>query len=506
MAVVRGGAVVFARGYGLADLEHGVPVTPETVFYTGSVSKQFTAFAVALLADQGRVALDADVRTYIPELDLDRPVTVRQMVHHTSGLRDSFGLLALAGVRDGDLVTQEVTRDLVLRQRGLNFEPGTEFSYSNSNYLLLAEIVERVTGESFRAWMQETVFGPLGMDHTFVGDDHREVISGRAASYARRGEGFRGADSPFSAYGAGGVYSTVGDLARWLGNVGTHAVGGAAVARQVLERGVLAGGDTLSYAFGLFVDEHRGLRRVQHGGALAGYRSFLASYPEIDAGVVVLGNVASLDPGRVADRVAEVAFAADMDAPEPVAARDEPDPGPVALADPGAYVGSYYSQGLGMMLYVKQGGGGLTLNTDFAPPVELRPLSDTLFLDVGFGVNLRFDLGPDGQPTGGAVLIGDGVPFVRTTPWSPSPEALAEYAGRYTSPELGTSYDVRVEGDGLVVSNARRGDDPLVAIREDEFASTLLNQVRVERDAEGAVTGLRSTTARTVGVRFEREE
>ena len=508
VAVARGGEVVFAKGYGLAHLEHGAAITPETVFYIGSVGKQFTAFAVAVLAERGDLSLDADVRTYLPELDLERPVTVRQLVHHTSGLRDSFGLLSLAGVRDGDLVTQDIVRDLVLGQRGLNFDPGTEYGYSNANYIALAEIVERVTGETFRAWMEANVFGPLGMDRTFVGDDHREVVPGRAASYRPRGDGFVSADSPFSAYGAGGIYSTVGDLARWLGNFGTHRVGGPAVARQMLERGVLANGDTLDYAFALVPGEHRGLRRVQHGGALAGYRSFLAYYPEIDAGVVALGNVASFNGQGVADRVAEVAFASDMDAPpQTEAPADEPDPEPVTLADPAAYVGSYYAGDIGMMLYVEpDSSGGLTIRSDFAPPVELRPLSDTLFLDVGYGVDVRFDLGLDGQPTGGAVLIGDGLPFVRRTLWSPEPEALAGYAGRYVSPEVGTAYTVRVEEDGLVVSHPRRGDDPMVPIREDEFASKLLGTVRIERDAGGAVTGLRSSDPRARGVLFDKQE
>ncbi len=505
VAVVRGGEVVFAKGYGSAHLEHDAPITPETVFYIGSVSKQFTAFAAALLAEQGRIDLDADVQTYLPELDLDRPVTVRQLVHHTSGLRDSFGLLSLAGVRDGDLVTQEIVRDLVLRQRGLNAEPGAAFGYSNSNYIALAEIVERVTGEPFRAWMEEAVFGPLGMAQTFVGDDHREVVLGRAASYAPRGRGYRTFPAAFSAYGAGGIYSTVGDLARWLGNLGTHEVGGSAVARQVLERGVLADGDTLSYAFGLFLDEHRGLRRVQHGGALAGYRAFLAYYPEIDAGVVALGNVTSFDGRAVAERVAEAAFAPEMGAPPPPEAVAA-DPDPVDLADPDAYVGTYYSPEMGMMLYVGRDSTGLTFGSDVASATELRPLSDTLFLDVPFGVRVRFDLGPGGQATGGAVLLGEGLPFVRQTPWLPGPDVLARYAGRYVSSELDTEYAVRVEDGGLVVSHPRLGDDPLVSIRQDEFASKLLGTVRVVRDASGTITGLRSTGPRASDVLFDRRE
>ena len=296
VAVVRGGEVVFENGYGAANLEHGVPITPETVLSTGSVGKQFTAFAIAMLADQGHLGLDDDVSSHVPEFSVGQRVTVRHLLHHTSGVRDTWGLLGLAGRRDGDLVSKEVALDLILRQRGLGFEPGARFEYSNSNYILLAEVVERVTGEPFRSWMQDHVFGPLQMRHTFVGDDHREIIAGRAASYAPTAGGYDEEVLPYSIYGSSGVYSTVGDLARWLSNFGTAEVGGDAVARQMRQRGVLADGDTLDYALGVFVDEHRGLQRIQHSGSIAGYRSFVAYYPEIDAGVVVLGNGSSSQP------------------------------------------------------------------------------------------------------------------------------------------------------------------------------------------------------------------
>ncbi|MEM1054458.1 MAG: serine hydrolase domain-containing protein [Bacteroidota bacterium] len=511
VAVVRAGEVVFAKGYGAAHLEHEAPITPETVFYIGSVGKQFTAFAIAMLAERGMIDLDANVHTYLPELDLDRPVTVRQLVHHTSGLRDSFGLLTMAGVRDGDLVTQEIARDLVLRQRELNFKPGTEFGYSNSNYIALAEIVERVTGDSFRAWMEREVFRPLGMNHTFVGDDHREIVPGRAASYRPAGDGFALADSPFSAYGAGGIYSTIGDLVHWIRNFRTHEVGGAAVADQMLERGVLADGDTLRYAFALFRDGHRGLSRIQHGGALAGYRSFLAYYPEIDAGVLTLGNVASFDSRGIAERVAETAFADAMEIPQrPEAPTEEAEetsaPQPVTLANPEAYIGSYYSEALGMTLHVEREGDGYTIRSDVAPPTELRPLSDTLFLDVGFDVSIRFDLDADGTATGGAVLIGDGFQFVRTEPWVPAPAELAAYVGRYASSEVGTAYEVRLDGDSLVMSHPRRGEMPLIPSQEDEFVSLLLGNVSMERDAAGAVTGLRASFGRVEGLLFEKGE
>ena len=177
VGVVRGGKILLARGYGMADLEHDIPITPRTVFYIGSVGKQFTAYAVVRLAQQGKISLDDEVRKHVPELhDFGRPVTIRQLIHHTSGLRDFFELLSVSGMREGDLVTQKDLLGMIFKQRELNFPPGDRFLYSNSNYALLATIVERVTGEPFRDWMAANVFAPPGMNQTRVCDDHQRII------------------------------------------------------------------------------------------------------------------------------------------------------------------------------------------------------------------------------------------------------------------------------------------------------------------------------------------
>jgi len=228
VAVIRRNEVLFAKGYGLANLEYGVAITPRTAFYLASAGKQFTAYAVALLASEGRLSLDDPVQKYVPELGIEQPVTIRQLLHHTGGLRDFEALLALAGTRRSDLVTQSDLLAVIAAERELNFLPGTEHLYSNSGYTLLATVVERVTKQSFRQFLRERVFKPLGMADSFVGDDAGQIIGQRADSYVRTLSGFAKVVAPFSGYGSGGIYSTAEDLGRWLGNFEQPRVGGTA--------------------------------------------------------------------------------------------------------------------------------------------------------------------------------------------------------------------------------------------------------------------------------------
>ena len=509
VAVVQNGEVVFASGYGSADLDHGVPITPETVFNVASVSKPFTAFAVALLADQGRLELDDDVSAHVPEFQVGQSVTVRQLLHHTSGVRDLYGLLGLAGKREGDLVSQEMVLDAVLRQRGLSFEPGTRYEYSNSNYNLLAEIVERVTGEPFRSWMRDHVFEPLQMRHTFVGDDHREVIPGRARSYEPAEGGYREEVFLDSDYGSGGVYSTVGDLACWLRNLGTSEVGGEAVAQRVRERGVLAGGDTLGYALGVYVDTYRGVDRVQHSGSVAGYRSFVAYYPELDAGVVVLGNDSRLNPVRVGNDVVE-AFFPDEFTPPPTAApvaETAYDPESFDPSTFDAFVGRYEQEGSpGYTLRIGRDGERYTMQLAGREEWEITPVGPSSFRHSG-GLVITFDVSPDGSvETVSAPRLGD-QPFF-WIPTEPEPLVLADFVGQYHSDELDVSYEIRVEDGGLVAVRPR-GLPPVPLTHSaggrfmGDYRSPIWGVV-FERGADGSVTGFTANSVRTAGVRFER--
>ena len=509
VAVYRGGEVVFAKGYGLADVEYAAPNTPATPYHMASVSKQFTAFAVALLAEQGSLSLDDDVRRYLPEVpDFGRTITLRHLLHHTSGLRDQWTLWVLAGGRMDDVIRKGDLMRLVEHQRDLNFEPGSEHLYSNTGYLLLSEVVARVTGHPFGEWMEANVFGPLGMENSQIYDDHERIVPGRAYSYYEDDGVLKKAVLSYANSGATSLFTTAEDLAHWLRNFATHEVGGPAVTRAMLERGVLTNGDTLDHALGVVIDRHRGLRRIQHSGGDAGYRTFLAYYPGIDAGVAVMGNVASFDPG-VVKPTAEAFFAADMEDPTASVSDGPAVEVPEALLD--AYAGEYQIEN-GPALTVVRSGNGLTAQIEGQPEAPLVAVADTLFrVDVpGVDAGLSFHPGPDGEVDRASTFQGDvWAPLLLRgrAAWEPSPEALGDYAGRYYSPELETAYVAREEGGRLVLVHRRHGEVELEPVSENAFRSGLwfMGRVEFDRDETGSVTGMRVSSDRVRNVRFQKE-
>ncbi len=357
VAVVQGGAIVYERGFGLASLEHAVPNGPDTVFRIGSTSKQFTAVSLALLVLRGAVSLDDDVREHLPEMaQYAWPVRVRHLVHHTSGLRDYIQIHVLGGLDLRGFVTPADSIAAIARQSQLQFEPGTRFSYSNSNYLLMGEIVRRVSGKTLADFAEENVFEPLGMEHTHYQDDARTVVARRAWGYSPIRGGFRLDVTTWDHVGDGGVFTTVRDLARWDRHFYEPALeGGEELLALQLATEPLADGTESDYAFGLSVGEHRGLRRVSHGGAWVGYRAEMMRFPDHRLTVICLANRADVDPTRLCTQVAEIFLGDRFQPQEPSPPRegererrersrdDEPEPPPEPTADEAAaYVGRYW--------------------------------------------------------------------------------------------------------------------------------------------------------------------
>ena len=440
LAVIQDGEITFSRGYGEAQIEHGVRITPRTVFHVASVSKQFTAMAVTMLAARGALSLDDPVRKHLSYVPLfPHRVTVRQMIHHTSGIRDQWQLLALSGWRLDDVITTDQILGLMERQRELNFEPGAEYLYSNRGYTLLGEVAAAVSGMSFVEFTESEIFAPLGMTRTHFHDDHRHVVADRAYSYAplpaggdddgaeadddaRLGAaahhaGFTKSVLSYANAGATSLFTTAEDLARWLDNFRHHAVGGAAVMAAMQTRGVLADGDTIPYAHGLIIGEHRGLRTVGHSGGDAGFRTQATWYPDANTGVVVLANVANGNPGGRARQVAEIVLA-DLFAEQeeegeeggapPAAADSEPpeSPGPV---EPAGYEGTYYSPELDAIYHLRASGdGGLVLHHVRHGGIALRPrpAPDEFLADAWFMRNVRFERGAGGAVT--SMRVGGG--------------------------------------------------------------------------------------------------
>ena len=298
VAVSVDGQRILSKAYGMADLEHDVANTPDTIFEAGSVSKQFTAAAVLLLARDGKLSLDDPARKYLPELaDYGSPLTIRHMLNHTSGLRDWGSVAGIAGwPRTTRVYTHAHVLDIVARQRSLNFTPGTRWSYSNTGYNLAAIIVSRVSGMSFADFTRQRLFEPLGMTRTSWRDDYGRIVKNRAMSYSGDGTVYRTVMPFENVHGNGGLLTTVGDLLKWNQNFVAPTVGDQGFVAEQERAGRFNDGRAHGYALGLQVDTYKGLREISHGGATAGYRAYLSHYPEAKTAVALLCNVASVTP------------------------------------------------------------------------------------------------------------------------------------------------------------------------------------------------------------------
>ena len=316
LAVTRDGEVIHKQGYGTANLEYDIPITPTTIFDIASVSKQFAAFAITTLAHDRKLSLDDDIRRHLPDVpDFGSTITIRHLLHHTSGLRDWVQSLVIAGVAMEDVISFKHILKMARYQKVLNFEPGEAYLYSNTGYNLLAEIVETVTGDSFKEWTDTHIFKPLAMMNTHFHDDHQMILKNRAYSYqAVENGGFKHAINNTTALGSSSLYSTVEDLAKWILNFDNTRIGEQAVIEQMHQRGVLNNGEQISYAFGLNIGEYRGLKTVGHSGSWRGFRSHLIRFPEQKFGVVILCNLDTFNPLRLAEKVADI-YLADVLAP-----------------------------------------------------------------------------------------------------------------------------------------------------------------------------------------------
>ena len=419
VGVYQNGGVAYAKGYGSANIEYGVPITPKTPFISGSVAKQFTAAAIALLVEQGRLSLDDDVRKYIPELpDYGARMTVDNLVHHTSGLRDFWALVGAAGMRYDDTYTVDDVIRLAARQKALNFPPGTEYNYSNTGYVAMGVIVQRVTGKSLREFAAEQIFGPLGMASTHYHDDHTMPVPGRAAAYSPTpGGGWRINVWNNDIVGQGGVMTTIEDLQKWDENFYTGKVGGPGFLKRQLQQGRLANGTVLSYAFGLTVSEYRGLGMVEHGGSTGGYRTIITRFPSAHTSVVALCNVSDANTTALSHSVADIVLGAKFTQPPPRRAGPQTPAneaaGSVSSSDLAAFPGRYYSEELDATYDVRVDGQTLTVRRPRGDVDTLRVVDARTFR--AGNVTYRFVAGANGQSPSFTIDVGRarGLAFVK---------------------------------------------------------------------------------------------
>jgi CubicO group peptidase (beta-lactamase class C family) len=495
LGVVQDGALAYGRGYGLANLDWGIPLTTSTVFDIGSVSKQFTATALALLDLDGVLSLDDEVRTWIPELPNYGPtITIRHLLNHTSGIRDYLTLQSLAGFEFANVMDEHDGVELIVRQKALNFEPGSEYLYSNSGYLLLANIVRRATGQSLRDFLEERVFDPLGMAHTSIWDDNTEIVAERATGYSRGDDWEIDHAWNFQMGGDGQVITSIDDLVKWDANFYDPVVGGTGLLHRLHTQGVLNDGDTIEYALGLGVGEYRGLRRVAHGGAWAGFRAHLTRFPDQRTSVIVECNRGDANTSTYVNAVADAVLEEDFTEEATTgggAESEEQATEPVELdaIQLARWVGVYRTADRPNYWRFEVRDGTLHI----VAPDEAIPLvahSQTDFVMDPYGVPVRFQPRTDEWPEG--VRVGSTV-FLRRDAAVLSVDEQEALVGSYWSPELG----VRVHRPGRDAEKMQPGI-------EGEFEVGGV-AILVRRDEAGAVTGLEIHAGRVTGLVLDKE-
>jgi CubicO group peptidase (beta-lactamase class C family) len=489
IAVVRDGRMLLSKGYGLASLEHRVPITPATVFDVASVSKQFTGLAVAMLVEQGRVKLTDDIRKYIPELgDVGHTITIDHLLHHTSGLRDWPGTLALAGWRMDDVISFDQIRNMAYHQRTLNFVPGAEYMYSNTGYNLLAEMVARVTGQSFPAWIDANFFRPLVMTHSRFRDDHTWVVANRAFGYEKSADStWTATTNNLEALGSSSLFSSAEELARWVMNFDDQKIGGPVAMAMTRTPGRLNDGSTIPYAFGISNGMYRGQKTVSHGGSWASFATYVLHFPDLHFGVVVLAN-SSINASRAANNLAEIYLGKEL----------APRPGPpntfagertaeVSGAVLDRYVG-LYRLGPGWYVRVRRDGGTLRTQATREDEAPMSARSDTLFWVEAYSGTMIFHA-VAAQPTQ-LTYRGRSYPkLLESRPFSAA--RLKEFVGDYESDELQAGYRIEATDSGLVMRHPRHGTIALTWLWRDDFRGSawFTRSVEFRRDAAGKVVG-----------------
>jgi CubicO group peptidase (beta-lactamase class C family) len=519
IAVVRNGKVVLERGYGLANLEHQIPITPSTVFDVASISKQFTGLAVAILVKQGKLALDDDYRKHLPEMsDYGPTVTIDHLVHHTSGIRDWPGALALAGRNMSDVISFEQILTLARNLRELNFVPGDEYSYSNTNYNLLAETAARVTGQTFQSWTREKILLPLGMTNTHFQHDETTVIKNRASGYRFDHGEFRLASSNLAAMGSSSLYATVEDLARWAINFETAEIGGAKAVELMHTPGMLNNGEPNKYAFGVMLGEHRGLPTVRHSGGWAGFRSTLWRFPKQRFAVIVLANSFGFDPEGTARKIAEIYLRREIAAAEKAQAAEregEEEPSNTPLPNEARdfdaetfddYVGHWQFSG-GLLVVIKRDGGRLMAQPQGESAVELLPDSRDEFRVNGGDARVVFHRDEQGGVNGATLVERGKIDGKRVEMAEPTGEELTQYTGRYFSAELEAIYTVAVKHGRLVARHRRYGEIKLRPTTRDGFQGDRwpFGTIEFTRNEAGTVDTMLVTAGERVrNMRFSR--
>lgn len=507
IGIMKNGRVIYSKAFGLASLEYQIPNTAETIYNIGSVSKQFTAMGIVLLQERGLLSIDDDIHKYLPDLpDFGHPITIRHMLHHTSGMRSFHAMLGLAGWRDGDPRTNEDLYRFMLKQKDLNFIPGDEYLYCNTGYMLMVNIIENITNEKFPQWMATNIFAPLGMNDTYVEDRYDRIVPNNATSYYNSDEVFFRAVEYWGYVGSGNVHSTTADLLIWLQNFSTPTVGWESSFETLQTTNNLNDGSKNNYALGVFMDEVKGYSKIQHGGAIGGFRAYASHYPEEKLSIAVLTNFSSSNSGGIEHDIANILL---EDKPNSTDNITTPKITENQITFPLEQLTGKYEIQTGVILNISikddslhvlqewnkseyniHNTGGNTYEIPNTDGIQL------IFSEVNDQKSQLLTIYQNGTKTEAKRYIEEDLSSI----------SLSEYTGRYYSLELESTLDIIVDDNKISVHHARLGDFPLQLMKKDALQNPNFASINIVRNSENVITGIKVSNGRARNVWFEKQE
>lgn len=511
VGIVRNDSLIFSKGYGIANLEYSIPNSPATIYHMASVSKQFTAYAIVLLARQGKLQLEDDIHKYLPWFpDLKEKITIRNLLNHTSGIRDQWQLLAISGTRLDDVITQDHIVKILSKQQALNFKPGEEYSYSNSGYTMLAEIVKSVTGQTLRKFTDSAIFKPLGMTNTHFHDDYTEIEKNRSYSYDRI-DSVRFANSilSYSNAGATSLFTNIDDMSKWVMNFYDHKIGNQQDIDMLTTKGKLNNGKELSYALGIVSDTYKGWKQFSHSGGDAGYRTHVAVFPDLKMGFMVFSNLGDFNPGGKVYQMADL-FIKDTTIKKEIIKKENRDSTAAVLKDTvymQKFTGSYINEsGLPFSFNIKN--SRLYYKIYDENNFLIKEQNDTFSIPEAPEIKFLFSVKT--KDTLVDIFTPDQAyhlkKYIKDT--SQPDEILKAYTGVYYCPELDCKYNIILKDRQLVLTNNKYNDAKLTLINNDHLTNDhwWMNHLLMIRDSANNITGFEVNSGRIMHLKFNKIE
>ena len=499
IAVSHKGELIYHKAFGLASLEYLVPNTPGTIYNTASVSKQFTSMGIIKLHQQGKLNIDDDIREHLPDLpDFGEIITIRHLMHHTSGLRSLHAMLALAGWRGDDLRTNDDLYRFVKDQKELNFKPGSNYAYCNTGYMLMSDIIEKVTNEKFTDWIKAEIFEPLGMHNTYVEDEYDRIVPNNATSYYGSGPSYSRAVEYWDYIGSGNMHSTTADLIKWLQNFHHPRPEWVPHFQMLQTLDNFNDGYPNNYAFGVNIGSNKGYRTISHGGAIGGFRSTIISYPDSELDIAILTNFSSSSVGRKSQSIADIVLK-DKNIKGDSQKFSSPKVVTLNISDLTKLEGHYWQEqeNFSRKIYVKN--DTLRYFRSMDNESALLPISKTEFLMVGQSPDIRVIFNTKSSPATMTFTSDSERPsvFYGYIPEAPNADELNSYTGTFYSPELKTMYTISSQSEGLKWYHTRHGWGDAKRIKKDILSADWpMNVIKYERDISGNITGIRISNGR----------